>query len=513
MEKPNIIEAMNSPEFFQPAFKDLSTWANWMIFLKSLYGLPLNENELKIFQDCTGRDRPNPGGYKEIYSVCGRRGGKSRISALIAAYEAVLGGWDEKLSKGERGWIFAIATDKAQAKIILSYLKSMLEYFPGLVARTTEETVELKNQISISVKTCTFRASRGFSTVCVVCDECAFWRDENSANPAEEVINSILPGLVENGKLLGISTPYSKFGFLYNVYRDYYAKPDPDILIWKAPTLLMNPTYSMETINRLVKKDKTVFSAEYNAEFREDVTNFLPEELIRQAMVHDGFPYDKNYSYFGFLDPSGGRSDSFTLAISHRSGEKIIVDRIAEVRPPFNPDSVVKEFSGILKGYKIYMATADRYGGVWPSANFQKQGIFMQASKMDKNQIYIECQPLFSMGKIEIPNDERLCLQFQALERRVRAGGRDEISHPPGMHDDLANAVAGAAVLANSGAFLTEAQKEGRMPVLSEPSWRKMFRDPFAPDAREKESMEKEMQKWMGPCGIPDKKKYNPWES
>ena len=513
MEKPNIIEAMNSPEFFQPAFKDLSTWENWMIFLKSLYGLPLNENELKIFQDCTGRDRANPEGYKEIYSVCGRRGGKSRISALIAAYEAVLGGWDEKLSKGERGWIFAIATDKAQAKIILSYLKSMLEYFPGLVARTTEETVELKNQISISVKTCTFRASRGFSTVCVICDECAFWRDENSANPAEEVINSILPGLVENGKLLGISTPYSKFGFLYNVYRDYYAKPDPDILIWKAPTLLMNPTYSMETINRLVKKDKTVFSAEYNAEFREDVTNFLPEELIRQAMVHDGFPYDKNYSYFGFFDPSGGRSDSFTLAISHRSGEKIIVDRIAEVRPPFNPDSVVKEFSGILKGYKIYMATADRYGGVWPSANFQKQGIFMQASKMDKNQIYIECQPLFSMGKIEIPNDERLCLQFQALERRVRAGGRDEISHPPGMHDDLANAVAGAAVLANSGAFLTEAQKEGRMPVLSEQSWRKMFRDPFEAGAREKESLEKEMKKWMGPCGIPDKKKYNPWES
>jgi hypothetical protein len=132
MEKPNIIEAMNSPEFFQPAFKDLSTWANWMIFLKSLYGLPLNENELKIFQGCTGRDRPNPGGYKEIYSVCGRRGGKSRISALIAAYEAVLGGWDEKLSKGERGWIFAIATDKAQAKIILSYLKSMLLFFSGI---------------------------------------------------------------------------------------------------------------------------------------------------------------------------------------------------------------------------------------------------------------------------------------------------------------------------------------------------------------------------------------------
>ena len=43
MEKPNIIQAMESPDFFQPVFKDLSTWANWMIFLKSLYGLPQNE--------------------------------------------------------------------------------------------------------------------------------------------------------------------------------------------------------------------------------------------------------------------------------------------------------------------------------------------------------------------------------------------------------------------------------------------------------------------------------------
>ena len=356
------------------------------------------------------------------------------------------------MSKGEKGWIFCVATDKSQAKIILSYIKSMLEIFPGLVARTTEETVELRNQISISVKTCTFRASRGFSTVCVICDEVAFWRDENSANPAEEVINSILPGLVENGKLLGISTPYSKFGFLYQAYRDYFGKSDPDILIWKAPTLLMNPTYSMETINRLVKKDRTVFSAEYNAEFREDVTNFLPEELIRAAMVHGGLPYDSRVpKYFAFIDPSGGRSDSFALALSHRSGEKIIVDRIAEVRAPFNPDIVVKEFSDILKSYKIYLATADRYAGVWPSANFQKNSIFIKASEIDKSQLYLEAQPLFSMGRIEIPNDERLCLQLQALERRVRAGGKDTIDHPPGMHDDLANAVAGAAVLANSG--------------------------------------------------------------
>jgi hypothetical protein len=34
------------------------------------------------------------------------------------------------------------------------------------------------------------------------------------------------------------------------------------------------------------------------------------------------------------------------------------------------------------------------------------------------------------------------------LERRTARGGRDSIDHGPGAHDDIANAVAGAIVLA-----------------------------------------------------------------
>lgn len=47
----------------------------------------------------------------------------------------------------------------------------------------------------------------------------------------------------------------------------------------------------------------------------------------------------------------------------------------------------------------------------------------------------------------------RLGAQLCALERRTGRSGRDTIDHPPGAHDDLANAVAGAVVLfgASSG--------------------------------------------------------------
>ena len=463
--RPSIIEVLASEQFFKPAFRDLSTWRNWEIFLKALYGIEMSPDELELFKSSTCRTEPSSNGYHEVYAIVGRRGGKSRIAALIAVYEALLGGWDQKLSKGERGWIFIIANDKAQAKIVLNYVKGLLELFPDMMDRNVEEGVGLKNGISIAVKTCSFRASRGFTTCCVIGDEIAFWRDENSVNPAEEVINSILPGLMEGARLLGISTPYAKFGFLYQQYKDYFARDDSDILVWKAPTLTMNPTYSQSTIDRLIKRDRVVFSAEYQADFREDISNFLPEEMIRVAMTHGPLPPEPGKRYLAFLDPSGGRSDSMTLAIAHRDGEKIILDYIEEQRPPFNPDSVVKEFSNSMRVYSIVKATSDRYAGVWPSSAFQKEGIQIEMSELTSSELYLEFQPLLAMGRVELLNDDRLSLQFQSLERRTRSGGRDSVDHPPGYHDDLSNAVAGVCVLASRKVFWDEKERESRMPV------------------------------------------------
>jgi len=56
--------------------------------------------------------------------------------------------------------------------------------------------------------------------------------------------------------------------------------------------------------------------------------------------------------------------------------------------------------------------------------------------------------PRLCSGEIELLDDERLVSQIASLERRTRSGGRDIIDHPPGGHDDLANAVAGVAVVA-----------------------------------------------------------------
>ena len=45
MSKPNIIQAMDSPELFRPLFKDMNTWKSWRTVLKALYGLEFEEGD------------------------------------------------------------------------------------------------------------------------------------------------------------------------------------------------------------------------------------------------------------------------------------------------------------------------------------------------------------------------------------------------------------------------------------------------------------------------------------
>jgi hypothetical protein len=467
--KLTIIDAIESKRLFRPLFRDLDTWKAWRSFLEALYGLPFSEGSREIFKECTGRESAPDSGFKEAYAIVGARGGKSFISALIACYMALFGDFSEHLAKGERAWVFCIATDRDQAKIVLNYIRGILELFPDIVEKDLAWQIELRNRINISVKTCSYRAGRGFSTACIILDELAFYRDEHSASPAEELLISLLPRLLDNGLLIGISTPYGKFGYLYEIFKEHYANEDSDILVWKAPTIVMNPTYKQSLIDRLLKRDRAKMTAEYMAEFREDIESYLSEEEI-DAVVVKGI---KSYlpamgkRYFAFCDMSGGRKDYFALSIGHNEGERVVIDR-TELRKPQDPATVVEEFTMILKSFGLSRVTGDRYAGEWPRSAFGKRGINYEISKMDKNDIYINFQPLVAMRRVQLPDNETLKTQLLSLERRTHSGGRDSVDHPRGFHDDLANAVAGVTVLLAKGITvkLTPEYMAARLPVV-----------------------------------------------
>ena len=54
--------------------------------------------------------------------------------------------------------------------------------------------------------------------------------------------------------------------------------------------------------------------------------------------------------------------------------------------------------------------------------------------------------------RVDLLDLSRLETQLVGLERRTSRAGRDVVDHPPGGHDDLANAAAGALTMASSAA-------------------------------------------------------------
>jgi hypothetical protein len=132
------------------------------------------------------------------------------------------------------------------------------------------------------------------------------------------------------------------------------------------------------------------------------------------------------------------------LAIGHaeKGGHKVL-DCIREVKPPFSPDDVVREFSDLLKTYKVTLATGDRYAGEWPVERFKVHGIRYEQSAKPKSDLYAALLPDLNSGRRRLLHNKRLISQLASLESRTSRAGRDSIDHGPNGHDDVANAVAG----------------------------------------------------------------------
>ncbi len=442
------------------------SWEIWRTFLTASMGEPLTSQEREVFKRFTGRKREPGRRIEEAEFLVGRRGGKDRAASVLATYLATLIDWSPVLAKGEHGLVLCIGPDQRQAKITRDYIEGVFDASPilsGLIVNRTSDTLELSNQISIEVRAASFRRLRGVTCVAVIATEAAFWQTEDSTNVDVEILNAVRPSLTTtHGPIIIITTPYARRGEVWNIYRRHFGPDgDPLILVAQGASRDFNPTLSEEFIKRALERDPAAASAEYLAQFRADVESFVPREVIEAATPPDRFelPPVAGQSYVAFVDPSGGSADLMTLAIAHRDKERGVLDALRERKPPFSPDDVVREFSELLKAYRVNRVSGDRYAGEWPREAFRKAGITYEPSERTKSQIYTEALPLLNASRVELLDHPRLVAQLCGLERRTARGGRDSIDHAPGGHDDVANAAAGALVLAAGQASKADAFK------------------------------------------------------
>jgi hypothetical protein len=450
-------QALSDPQYFGGQL-DGDSWAPWRALLLAIMGEELTPDELTIFTAVTNRQSAPAEPVREFIGVVGRRGGKSRAMGVLTAYIATCIDHRAVLAPGEKGILPCLAATKDQAANAFNFIAGALESSPalrGLIENKTADTLSLGTNVDVVVRPASYRSVRGATFVGICLDEVAFFRSEEiSVNADIEIVRALRPGLLTTkGPLIAISSPYAKRGYLWNAYRKHFG-PDgnPKVLVAQAASQVMNPSVDMAWIAEQFDEDPVASEAEFNANFRSDVAEFVSLDVL-EACVAPGL-YEisplPGVQYTAFVDPSGGSSDSMTLAISHREKDNLaVLDCTREVRAPFQPESAVEDFCRTLAAYRIWTVTGDRYAGEWPAEQFRKRNIRYLPSEKVKSDIYRDILPILNSGKCQLLDDRRLLGQFNGLERRTARGGRDSIDHGPGRHDDLANTVAGALCLAS----------------------------------------------------------------
>ena len=327
----------------------------------------------------------------------------------------------------------------------------------ALVEKSTEQGVELKGSVAIEISTCSSRTIRGYTLVAAICDEAAFWTDENSAEPDREVLAALRPAMstIPGAILLVASSPIPEREFSGTPTSAISAATVTPVLVIQAPTLKMNPNVPAAVIEDARIADPQSAAAEYDAQFRTDVETFISREAI-DACTSRGVlerPPVAGVRYRAFTDPSGGSSDAMTLAIAHAEKDgTATLDCTVTRQPPFSPEQVVADFAMFLRRYGCSSVTGDHFGGEWPREQFRKHGITYITSPLPKRDLYLGVLPLINSGKADLLDNPRIVGEFVGLERRQARGGREIIDHPLNGHDDVVNSVAGALYLAAAGA-------------------------------------------------------------
>lgn len=468
----DIVKAVHDKNIFLKYLApdgELGSWQAWLSFLRVLYGLPTKPDERELIQQCTGRKKLPKAGFDECLLLCGRRSGKSKVIALVGAFEAVLASREHRTSQGEIPLVAVISPTRNQSRIIHEYMRGVFDCIPMLRREVIEEYrggFKLRNGVEVSIMTGDPRTVRGFSVISAIVDEIAMFglSDESKVRSDTELVRAIRPALATTGgRLLCVGTPYAAKGHAYVTYKRAFGNENCDILCWNAPSTTMNPTLNAKVVTRAIEEDPIAASVEYCVSpglFREDVDNFISREQVESLVVPNRFelPPMDNTNYASFADVSGGRHDDACVAIAHREGRTVVLDCIARYAAPHNPYEVVASIAGTIRCYGLDNCNGDSYAAEWTRMAFRSHGIeYNRATRSvwnegaaaknkvakPKSQLYLELLPRLHSGEIELLDNDTLISQLASLQRRTRSGGRDTVDHPPGGHDDVANCLAG----------------------------------------------------------------------
>src|SRR5215472_14326656 len=153
---------------------DGESWMPWRTLLIAAMGEELDDAERSVFSKLTGREHEPGRRVDELVLVVGRKGGKTRVMAVLAVYLATLVDHRAALAVGERGVVLCVAQSQTVAKVLLRFAEGILKQSPllrSLIVARTQDAIELSNDLTIEVRPCNYKSLRGPTYIAALCDD------------------------------------------------------------------------------------------------------------------------------------------------------------------------------------------------------------------------------------------------------------------------------------------------------------------------------------------------------
>jgi len=458
-------------------FDSIETFARWLwddvispaqiVELKVWCGEKLTWKERNLWRKLAETQlfaRYSPRRYDESVFIHGRQSGKStRIATTAILWVAFCA--EHAVAPGERLSILSFSPVLRQNtfQLVAEKIRAVPE-LSALVGTDNAGNGELRlaNGIDILEISANPAYARGKTAILAVIDEAAFLHsDQEFTNNLIDLLESVRPSLiVKHGRLLLLSSPGGMEGPLFEAHRDRAL--NPDVLVLRAPSVLLNPSIDAKLLERERKRGgEQFYRREYLAEFTETSgTPFLDSEaLARSTAVGSrelgAAPSDYVSSGLDLAD----RRDDCALAhacVRDFAGVRKVVVLSARAWKPHPKTghqvlTVLKEMgedcrrvgSGRARGDQKSMSVAEQVLATH-GVGFTR----VVTAGAGSEQAYRSFAALLNEDRLVLPDDAELITQLRRLEQKTQDGNRFLVEGRRGAKDDVAVACVQAVAYA-----------------------------------------------------------------
>lgn len=391
----------------------------------------------------------------------GRRGGKSSTLCRLAVAVALSDEWS--VPPGDVGVVAFVSISRDEAAQRLKTIAAILSAL-RVPFDQRGDAIELRDRPAVfKVFTCSIAGVSGFTSILVVGDEAAKWRNaDDSANPAKEVVGTLKPTMATQprARMILSSSPLG----LTDHHAELFDRGDTaDQLTAYAPSWVANPTIT-EAGTRDLEPDQRVWSREYLAQPQAGVLSAFDAASVDAAFT--ARPLGRPSRRVMVIDASSGRKDAWTWGVvgwSERPDRSraLAFDAIDGVSPrqwgELSGADVVRRAAEVAHAREVQAVIGDQRESLMLKSEFQRHGLRFHAidwTSASKPAGVERVRRLLQDRLLALPEHDALRRELLSFEERINPSGAFTFGARGSGHDDFVSLLITAAL----------ADLEGKLP-------------------------------------------------